>query len=45
MGSGPARAALGFTRRFAAALKNDGSYALMMDGAIPYPEVNALFGG
>lgn len=45
LGSGPARAALGFTRRLAAALKNEGSYALMMDGAIPYPEVNALFGG
>lgn len=42
-GSGPARAALGFTRKLALQMKNENSYELMMDDAIPYAEVNSLF--
>jgi 2-methylisocitrate lyase-like PEP mutase family enzyme len=42
-GSGPARASLGFTRKLALQMRNEKSYQLMLDNAIPYPEVNALF--
>jgi len=42
-GSGPARAAMGFTRKLAEQMRNEKSYQLMVDEAIPYPEVNALF--
>ncbi len=42
-GSGPARAALGFTRKLAQQMRNEHSYAYMMDEALPYAEVNALF--
>lgn len=42
-GSGPARAALGFTRKLAEQMRNDRSYQYMIDNAIPYAEVNALF--
>lgn len=43
VGSGVARAALGLTQRIARELKN-GSYDLMLEGAIPYAEINRLFG-
>ena len=42
IGSGPARAALGLVRRIAEELRDKGSYDLMLDGQIPYAEVNAM---
>jgi 2-methylisocitrate lyase-like PEP mutase family enzyme len=42
-GSALARAALGLTRRIARELKNGGAYDTMLQGAIPYAELNSLF--
>ena len=44
VGSGPARAALGLVRRIAAELRDQGTYEAMTVGAMPYAEVNGLFG-
>ncbi|MCW5981467.1 MAG: isocitrate lyase/phosphoenolpyruvate mutase family protein [Bryobacteraceae bacterium] len=44
LGSGPMRAALGLMRRIAEELRDQGTYAAMLDGAIPYREVNELLG-
>ncbi len=45
IGSGIARSAMGHTRRVARELKEHGSFASMLEGAIPYAEANALFAG
>nr|WP_117300957.1 isocitrate lyase/phosphoenolpyruvate mutase family protein [Paracidobacterium acidisoli] len=45
VGSGPARAALGLTRRIAQELRASGTWETLMDGAIPYAELNALLRG
>lgn len=42
-GSGPVRAALGLTRRIARELIEAGTYTHFHQGAIAYPEANALF--
>ncbi len=42
VGSGPARAALGLVRRIATELRDHGSFATMLDGQIPYAEINAM---
>ena len=42
-GSGIARAAIGLTRRIALEIKQSGSLDSMFDGAISYPDANALF--
>jgi 2-methylisocitrate lyase-like PEP mutase family enzyme len=42
VGSGPARATLGLVRRIAEELRDRGSYDLMLDGQIPYAEINAM---
>jgi 2-methylisocitrate lyase-like PEP mutase family enzyme len=43
MGSGPMRAAMGLLRRIAEEALKDGTYNLLLDGAIPYAELNAMF--
>lgn len=43
MGSGPLRAVLGLLRRIAQEAQTSGTYKLLLDGAIPYPEVNGMF--
>lgn len=43
MGSGPMRAAMGLLRRIAHEARDHGTYSQMVDGAFPYPELNALF--
>lgn len=43
VGSGIARTAMGATRRAAQELKRTGTYAAMLDGAIPYAEANRMF--
>ncbi len=43
VGSGPMRAAMGLTQRIAKELKEDGTFAAMTDGAMPYKEANELF--
>ena len=43
MGSGPMRAALGLLRRICHEAQSTGTYKLLLDGAVPYQEVNALF--
>jgi 2-methylisocitrate lyase-like PEP mutase family enzyme len=43
MGSGPMRAALGLLRRIAHEAQATGTYNLLLDGAIPYQEMNGLF--
>jgi 2-methylisocitrate lyase-like PEP mutase family enzyme len=43
VGSGPMRAAMGLTQRIAKELKDDGTFAAMTDGAMPYKEANELF--
>lgn len=43
-GSGPARAALGLSRRIARELLDQGRYTLFHEGAIPYAEANRMFG-
>jgi 2-methylisocitrate lyase-like PEP mutase family enzyme len=44
VGSGPMRATLGLVDRIARELHDRGTYGAMTDGAIPYAEVNKLFG-
>jgi 2-methylisocitrate lyase-like PEP mutase family enzyme len=43
-GSGPHRAAMGLLRRIAEEAKAAGTYNALVQGAVPYPEMNALFG-
>jgi 2-methylisocitrate lyase-like PEP mutase family enzyme len=43
MGSGPMRAAFGLLRRIAHEAQSTGTYNLLLDGAVPYAEMNALF--
>ena len=43
-GSGISSAVYGLTRRAVRQFLDTGAYDLMLDGAMPYPEVNALFG-
>ncbi len=43
VGSAMARATLGLTRRIAQELKSEGTYEAMLQGAIPYVELNRLF--
>jgi 2-methylisocitrate lyase-like PEP mutase family enzyme len=45
VGSGPTRAAMGLVRRMGRELLEDGTYASITEGAIPYPEANRLFSG
>lgn len=45
MGSGPMRAALGLLRRICHEARSTGTYKLLLDGAVPYAEMNALFDG
>jgi len=42
IGSGPARATLGLVRRIARELREQGSYQTMLDGQIPYAEINQM---
>jgi 2-methylisocitrate lyase-like PEP mutase family enzyme len=42
LGSGPMRAAMGLMRRIASELKETGTYQTLLDGAIPYDEMNEL---
>jgi 2-methylisocitrate lyase-like PEP mutase family enzyme len=42
VGSGPARATLGLVRRIAMELRDKGSFQTMLDGQIPYAEINSL---
>jgi 2-methylisocitrate lyase-like PEP mutase family enzyme len=44
VGSGPMRATLGLVDRIARELKDQGTYMAMVDGAIPYADVNLLMG-
>jgi len=43
VGSGLARAALGHVRRVAEALRTQGTFDALLEGAIPYAEVNSMF--
>jgi 2-methylisocitrate lyase-like PEP mutase family enzyme len=43
VGSGPMRAAMGLTERMARELHDRGTYASMLEGAIPYAEANRMF--
>ena len=43
LGSGPMRATLGLMRRIAEEFRDSGTYTQMLDGTIPYAEVNASF--
>jgi len=43
VGSGPMRAIMGLTERIARELHASGTYAAMLDGAIPYAEANRIF--
>jgi 2-methylisocitrate lyase-like PEP mutase family enzyme len=43
VGSGPMRATLGLSDRIAKELRDQGTYSAMLDGAIPYADVNELF--
>ena len=45
VGSGPTRAAMGLVRRMGRELLEEGTYASITEGAIPYPEANRLFSG
>ena len=45
VGSGPTRAAMGLVRRMGRELLEEGTYASIVEGAIPYPEANGLFSG
>ena len=42
-GSGPMRATLGLLRRIVKQIRDEGSFSLMTEGAIPYAEANQLF--
>jgi 2-methylisocitrate lyase-like PEP mutase family enzyme len=43
VGSGPSRAVMGLVRRIGRELLEEGTYASIAEGAIPYPETNSLF--
>jgi 2-methylisocitrate lyase-like PEP mutase family enzyme len=43
-GSGPHRAAMGLLRRIADEAKSSGTYSALTEGAVPYAEINGLFG-
>ena len=43
-GSGPHRAAMGLLRRMADEAKSSGTYTALTEGAVPYAEINGLFG-
>jgi 2-methylisocitrate lyase-like PEP mutase family enzyme len=43
VGSGPARAAMGLTRRIGRELLRSGTYSSLGGDALPYAEANALF--
>ena len=43
MGSGPMRATMGLLRRIAQEAQSDGTYKLMLEGAVSYDEMNDLF--
>jgi 2-methylisocitrate lyase-like PEP mutase family enzyme len=43
VGSGPMRASMGLTQRIAKELKDQGTFASMTEGAMPYLEANQLF--
>jgi len=43
-GSGPHRAAMGLLRRIADEAKSSGTYKALTEGAVPYAEINGLFG-
>ena len=45
VGSGPARAVMGLVGRIGRELIEEGTYSSMADGAVSYPEANALFVG
>lgn len=45
VGSGPTRAVMGLVRRMGRELLEEGTYASIAEGAIPYPEANRLFRG
>lgn len=42
-GSGPHRAAMGLLRRIADEAKSSGTFKALVDGAVPYAEINGLF--
>jgi 2-methylisocitrate lyase-like PEP mutase family enzyme len=42
-GSGPMRAAMGLLRRIAQEARSSGTYTSLVEGAVPYQEMNALF--
>ena len=44
MGSGPMRAAMGLLQRIAEEAKTTGTYKAMLEGAVPYSEMNEMFG-
>jgi 2-methylisocitrate lyase-like PEP mutase family enzyme len=43
-GSGPHRAAMGLLRRMAEEARTSGTYKALTEGAVPYEEINGLFG-
>lgn len=43
-GSGPHRAAMGLLRRMAEEARTSGTYTALTEGAVPYEEINGLFG-
>jgi len=43
VGSGPMRATLGLVGRIARQIREEGSFSLMTDGALPYADANRLF--
>lgn len=43
-GSGPHRAAMGLLRRIADEARSSGTYTALTEGAVPYAEINGLFG-
>jgi 2-methylisocitrate lyase-like PEP mutase family enzyme len=43
-GSGPHRAAMGLLRRMADEARTSGTYQTLTEGAVPYEEINGLFG-
>jgi 2-methylisocitrate lyase-like PEP mutase family enzyme len=45
LGSGPMRAAFGFARRMAEEIRDHGTYRTMLEGQIPYAEMNRLLAG
>ena len=45
VGSGPSRAAFGLVRRIALEMRTTGTWDLLLDGQIPYAELNAMLKG